>query len=355
MTYQPPIQPMYPGGNREQTQAWEDLLGLLNQQYRNEFQVTVPCRAAWPGILNVAAVDSLSGTEPGYVVNRSSNTALSATALSTNTMRAVPWVCTTGWRISKVSINITVAGGAGSKARLLLYASRDDRNGNWAPWTLLWRGDEIDGTGTGLKSTTTYLELEPGRVYWWVYWCGTAAPTVNTVPVASVNTYAGSGGGTGTTMVTVASTYSSATIPKVFPTGGVTATTVPPAIVLTMTRPSTVTGTSSTLGWTAPYDGAYALRRVWLTKASALSKNPTNFPSVTVNAYVANAGKKSLVGAFDSRTGGLGAVVPRLLSNSDDLSLGLKRGDVLLVETSQIGWPPIDVGDATVQFDIGVL
>jgi Trp operon repressor len=36
MTYQPPIQPMYPGGNREQTQAWEDLLGLLNQQYRQQ-------------------------------------------------------------------------------------------------------------------------------------------------------------------------------------------------------------------------------------------------------------------------------------------------------------------------------
>ena len=49
MTYRPPIQPMYPGGNREQTQSWEDLLGILNQQYRNEFPILVPCRPAYPG------------------------------------------------------------------------------------------------------------------------------------------------------------------------------------------------------------------------------------------------------------------------------------------------------------------
>jgi len=354
MTYAPPIQPMYPGGNKEQTQSWEDLLSILNQQYRNEFPILVPCRPAYPGILDVAAVDSLTGTEPNYVVNRSGNTALSATALSINTLRAVPWRCTTGWRISKVSFNVTVGGAAGSVGKLALYGCRDDLNGDWKPWSLLWSGDAFTTTGTGLKTTNATLELEPGRVYWWAYWCGTAAPTVNTVPVASVDTYAASGGGTGTTMVTVASTYA-ATFPTVFPTTGVTATSVPPAILLTFTRPSTVTGTKATIGWTVPYDDAFALRRAWLTKAGILPKNQSNNPSVVVNAYMARGGKKNLIGSFDSRNGGLGAAVPRRISDSDDIALTLQRGDVLLVETSQIGWPPTDVGDATVQFDIGVL
>jgi hypothetical protein len=241
----PPITPTNPGGDRQFQTAWEDLLRVLNRAHRNRIVVAVPLANPVPqgyGQVDRYAVDSIGGNAPDYVLGRTNCTALSTSALSTNTLRAVPFRVEEPRRITSVAFRVTVAGGAGSKGRMAIYDSKgDESEGNWYPNQKVWQGTEFNtNASTGTKATSTTLDLKPGRRYWAVYWCGTSAPTVNAVPVAANGCDLASAAGTGTTYLSVALTYTSTGFPQTFPSGAIGVSTVAPALMLTMTRPDVV-------------------------------------------------------------------------------------------------------------------
>ena len=357
MSRVPPVSPLNPGGDRQFQAAWEDLLRIVNRPHRNRFTVAVTLDDATPqgyGAVGMRAVDTIGGNAPDYVVGMSNCTALSTSALSVGTLRAVSFRVDEPRRITTVAFRVTGAGGAGSKGRLAIYSSKNDIDGDWYPDRLLWQGTEHDtNASTGTLSTSTALDLLPGRRYWAVYWCGTSAPTVNTVPVAAQGTDLASAAGTPTTYVSATLTYSSSGFPTFFPSGGIGVATVSPAIMLTMTRPTTYAATTNRVAMTVPESGVYVLNAVRIVKASALPRTANARPYVLVEAGVLSGATFNAVGQYDSRTDTLGVGLYRSLAKN--IEVALREGESLAARVTQGGWPPVMVRDATVSFDIGVL
>lgn len=354
----PPITPTNPGGDRQFQTAWEDLLRVLNRAHRNRIVVAVPLANPVPqgyGQVDRYAVDSIGGNAPDYVLGRTNCTALSTSALSTNTLRAVPFRVEEPRRITSVAFRVTVAGGAGSKGRMAIYDSKgDESEGNWYPNQKVWQGTEFDtNASTGTKATSTTLDLKPGRRYWAVYWCGTSAPTVNAVPVAANGCDLASAAGTGTTYLSVALTYTSTGFPQTFPSGAIGVSTVAPALMLTMTRPTSWTSTLSQIGWVAPEGGVYEVRGAKVVKATAMPRVPSGRAFAQIEATVISGSKVDVLGSYDSREDALGAGSPRTLASN--VGRVLKENDALAARVTVGGWPPPEVRDATILFDIGVL
>jgi hypothetical protein len=104
-------------------------------------------------------------------------TVLGTNALTFNTIYAAPLFVPLGGVINRIVFEVTTAGGAGSVARVGLYAALS--KSDIAPGRLVVDGGEVVTSGaTGVKvATLSNIRLEPG-LYWTSYLCGVAAPTV---------------------------------------------------------------------------------------------------------------------------------------------------------------------------------
>lgn len=99
--------------------------------------------------------------------------------LPINEFHAMPFVSGRGGTIDRIAFEVTVVGGLGSVARCGIYDSKSDDN--FYPNTLIVDSGEFNTAllgGVGVKSATVSVTLQPNKVYWAVYLCGTSAPTI---------------------------------------------------------------------------------------------------------------------------------------------------------------------------------
>lgn len=105
----------------------------------------------------------------------------STTVPTVGQLYALPFWSGRGGNVKTLGFNVAVAGGAGSIARVGLYANADPLT---APGTLLLDGGgDIDTTVTGYKtqpaSGNFNFQMDPYTLYWLAFICGVAAPTVS--------------------------------------------------------------------------------------------------------------------------------------------------------------------------------
>lgn len=147
------------------------------------------------------------------------SSAATTTAFAIGTLVAVPFVSTRGGTLDRIAFAVTTGGGAGSKARVGIYDSVSDIDPY--PNTLVVDGGEYDSTVVGVKNTVINVALTPNKLYFLVYLCGTAAPTVRATttnvmePIYGMdNAFAATVG----TVISVAQAYGA--LPGTFPSGG---------------------------------------------------------------------------------------------------------------------------------------
>lgn len=157
--------------------------------------------------------------------------ALTTGAPAINTLIAMAFVERRGGTLNAFGFNVTTVGGAGSKAMMGIYKATS--NTNLYPGSKVATGTEFDtssGGGTGLKTTSSTVTLTANTLYWFVYVCGTAAPTIRAMNTGNVDTrilgYDNTEGGTPNLGLTVARTYDS-TLPSTFTAGATFLTAVP--------------------------------------------------------------------------------------------------------------------------------
>ena len=298
------------------------------------------------------AVGSIGALTAAYICGSRTCSALGTTAVAKDTLKAVPFLHSNGFRITDVGFSVTTGGAAGSVARCGIYDCQDDLNGNMEPNALLFDSGEFDTTSTGSKSTATTLQLKEGRWYWAVYTCGTNAPTIGTIAVASMDNLMGGSPGaspTVTSHLSVARAYSGG-LPATFPSGSTAQTAVPPAIFITYSKASSTLRTRTLPLW-APRSDGYSLRGLRLSRGTSLLADSTSGrPYLILKAQTRTATGAHTLATFDSRKNKLTAGTPfDLLGGDTDVPLAKGQEIVLVVE--QYGWPKITVKDTTAMID----
>jgi hypothetical protein len=354
----PPFKPYMPRGDGETFRFAEDITRLLNRPYRNEFCAPVPCDDALlvgRSMFGLSPATTIGAQTPIRVAGAQDATALVGASVGTNSIKAVPFVWGNGFPVATIGCNVTTGVGT-SKARVGIYECNNDVGGVFEPTNLIVGSGELDCSGIAMVTTTGLsASLEPGHVYYAAFLSYTAAATVSTIPVAGMNTILESVAGAFTTHLSVAYTSASSSVglPAVFPSGSIVQTGAPPAVFLTATTSSNHVATLVRSGH-SPYLGGLILRRVRLTRNSALARVTGTNPSVKIRALIANAMGSVEVGTFDSLLGGLDANSPRLISANADLNRDVAAGSVFQAEITQRGWPKVSMRDATVLFDLAV-
>lgn len=296
-------------------------------------------------------------------VGRSNGTAGGTVAYAKNQLVAVPFVVNAPFRIEKIQFRVTTGGAAGSKARVGIYDSVDDRGGFVGPGRLLVDGGEYDSTATGVKTTTltTPIDPEPGRVYWCVYVCGTNAPTVRSVPVGAAAYLSGSDGTmpTNATICALRCAFTYAALPGAFPAALNWTYEVAdiPAIQIHTTRAPGWTNTSY-LHAHAPIEGGTLLRRARLMPMSDLVRTSASTRDASIRV-ACGLRSRTAAGAvtfealgreFDSRVHDLKAGLPFDLVTDE---AAVATSSSLAVRVIQTGWPAMALGDAAVEWTLG--
>lgn len=347
-----------PKGDLEVQRLALDLQRLLSRQHRNEFTVPVACEDAlllgYPQFGVVPTDAFFGGSTASRVAGAANCTALAGAAITTNSLKAVPFLVEHAFTLDGIACQ-TTAGTATSKARVGIYSAVEGRRGDWTPYARLATSDEFDCSTIAVKRTSGLgIVLEPGNVYFAVFLAYTANATVNTIPVAGVGTLGESVDGAHTTHVSVAYTTGATNgLPAVFPSGAAVQTSAPPAIYLTFAQVTTHEATITRSG-VAPALNGMVLRRVRLVKASAQTRTDPSAPSALIEALVSDDRGSNVVGSFDTATDGIRANSPRQISAGGDLNRRLPPGVILQARTTQRAWPKLSVRDATVLFDIGL-
>lgn len=289
--------------------------------------------------------DSVATAYADYVANCRTCTALATANLAVDTLFAVPFIHSNGFRISVLGLNVTT-GVATSVARHGVYECQNDLAGNIYPGDLVIDSGQIDCSTTAFKEASVSLDLEEGRIYWRVVVFGTAACTSNTVPLASTDMLLGTNAGVLKTYLSVAFPY--AALPQSFPLGATFAATVPPALFYRYAAVSSQVRAS----WQpllSPARGAYSLQRIRLLKGSDLLQAGTNEPYVVMKAAVGGTASRTILGTFDSRNSTLRAGEPYDLVTTTRRIVEDQQIDI---RVEQYGWPKKSVGDAAAQVDV---
>ena len=161
---------------------------------------------------------------------------MSTLSFSIENIRALPILWNRGGRIDQLGINVSVAGGAGCKARLAIYKAASETD--LYPRDLILDAGEVAADSTGFKSIAVNLTLLPNVIYWMalnIGPTGVAAPTIKSIGVANMypllgidNTMNGNTAGVG---LIVATSYPSGwAYPPVFPPNATAITSTAPAM-----------------------------------------------------------------------------------------------------------------------------
>lgn len=333
--------------------AWDALNGDLNSYASRGFPMSMPLADAYEShaVGTVGAATTLGSLEPFYILGASNQSALTTAAFTTNRLHAIPFVHEHGFRLSRIGFSCVT--GAGSATAVLgIYDSKTEGGFDLYPNRRLWNSAAFAPTASGVThENTANLDLTPGSVYWAVYLCGTAAPTLRALPATILSTAgavtAGSGILTPSTYIYVALAYT-ATLPANFPTGGVVTSGVAPAIHVALSKGGVVLASTRPL-WASDADG-WTLRSSSLLAGSTKQSGASSLASLGVTLRLRTGAGARDLGAFDSRTQkvGPGDVFP-LTRNAD---IPIPRGSILEAYVEQRGWPVLSVADCSVTWTL---
>jgi hypothetical protein len=339
--------------------AMRALIGQLNDP--NFLTRTLAVRLGDPApdtrdINSLVPAQRLANGSREWIANASGCTALTNAVIPVNTLKAVPFVQGHGFRTTAFGFSVTTGGAANSVARAGIYNCADDLNGDFYPKTLLYDTGSKVTIGTGaITGGAATLDLEEGRVYWGVYVCGTAAPTVATVPVAAVGCTLGAIGGAAPVHTThLSGAYTYAALPQTFPLSGFTVqTTAPVALFQTLGVPSESVK-SQTIPLFSPRTAGYTLRGVRVSKGTTVRRSigsaVANAPYLILKAQVRSTSGTQTLGTFDSRSATLTAGAPvELVPGNNDYRLA--AGQEVVLTSEQYGWRKISLRDATAFVD----
>lgn len=268
---------------------------------------------------------------------------------------AIPFVLQQRAMIDELSVNVTVASGG---FQLGIYDSWDGRGdedlgGRCHPHNLVYASGVIPSAPGWQGVVGLQQELEPGRLYWLVYWCAPPAQTIDCVPQQSSSPCIGTvpAGAFPTTWgMMIPLPFAGATLPDEWGNAGaaqVHTTNDMPAIYYRLTESTRPLEYRMPLY--APKDPGWILRRIRLHHPDGLQGGRT---SAVVNVGVRDGSKFSSQGRFDSTKKRLVQGDPFLLTGQADLDLRINLGDVLETQVELRGWPPVDLGDSVVQWDL---
>lgn len=333
--------------------ALSDLVDQLNAPALAERTITVPLRDTptstvnrnpW-GILSCVDVD---GYTTDYYAGLASGSAFSTSALAKNVLYAVPFILDAEFTIFNLAFEVTTLG-AGSTARMGLYDSIDDLAGRTYPNNLVIDAGEKVTTSTGVKSTTTSLQLEAGRLYWMVYVCGgTTAPSVRALPAAACGTLLGAQTTGGNTMLTVAFTY--AALPQTFPALATQSQASAPALGFDVNRAAGRISTLTIPLWSAKYDSE-RLRRVRLLAGTTLARTGASRPYTTIEICVTSTAGSRVLGTYDTRAQQIGAGGEVTITGSQPLDMRVALGSQVQARVKQAAWPKSTVENCSIAVD----
>ena len=124
------------------------------------------------------------GDSAYYIAGQVNATALTSGAPAINEIHFIPFFVNQRFVVTKLGFYVTVAGSAGSVARVGIYNNKRIRDSG--PNNLLYDGGEKSTTSTGAKETTGLsVELVPG-MYWFAYHPGVAAPTIRCLAAGAI-------------------------------------------------------------------------------------------------------------------------------------------------------------------------
>ncbi|NJO65020.1 MAG: hypothetical protein HC836_44995 [Richelia sp. RM2_1_2] len=174
-----------------------------------------------------------------FITNALVSTAVTTQLLSSNVLRAAPFVISSKTTINRLVFSVTTAGSTNSATIVGLYSNKILSIGDDYPYQLLASSGVQDSAAATVKTTDiTPVILNPG-IYWVAYNCNEVGtePTlrgVNQGALFALGVDAGLGTNTQQCIISIAKTYDG-TLPATFPSGAtlVSNTSIP---ILAMRR-----------------------------------------------------------------------------------------------------------------------
>ncbi len=326
----------------------------LNRPTFNERSFLTPLRGQTLQGLSMGSYVKANTTtfESWYVPGVVDSTVLTTVGLVVNTLRAIPFVAETPYILDGLGFNVTTVSGAGGKARVGIYDSAPSGSGLFYPRSRLVDGGEkaVDVGAVAKTTTGLGIELKMGGLYFAVYQCGVAAPTVRGVPVAALSPSLGFDATLAASPQVgyqVASTYSSAAgLPALFPAGATAVTGTMPAVYLRFA--ATATSSRFYPVYSPSMDG-FRFRRSKILCCLGTEVSASGDFYFTIASAIRSGGSASVIDTFDSRDDKIQPGVPYPLADGD---LAVNADDIVEIQVSQYGKPLVDLSDLVVQTDL---
>lgn len=143
-----------------------------------------------------------------YLAGANSAKTLTTSTVTINTLYALPYISGTAGLVDRFAFNITTGGAAGSVSKMAIYDTTSIKN--LYPNKLLISGTEAVTTSTGVKTSTVSFYMDRNTLYWFVFWCGVAAPVVRSLddsfPILGIDNAFGTTNGLGWSVTEVYAT-----------------------------------------------------------------------------------------------------------------------------------------------------
>jgi hypothetical protein len=289
--------------------------------------------------------------ESWYVAGQANGTAMTTANPAVNTLIAVPFVADTTFPVDRLAFEVTTVSGANGKARVGIYSAKVGTDGAFYPGLLLVQSAEADvSSGTGSESTTVSFRPTLGALYFAAYLCGTANPTIRTVPVGGLYPAMGLPAALGAApqlAYTVSSTYASAGLPTTFPSGATAHTSAVPAISLRFSAPQDYERTYPARHFV---EEGFSLQRAFVISSEDVSLTRSG-PYFVIEARLREGESVTTLGTYDSRSNSLKPGTPFYLTGEQDVDTDLDAGATLEVYVLQTGQPSIDLSHLRIQWD----
>ena len=328
----------------------EEANDQLNRQTFNERSFVTPLRGqTFQGAYLKANTTTF---ESWYVPGLTNSTALSTSSPAVDILWAVPFVAESPYLLDGLAFNVTTVSGANGKARVGIYSAAMSGSGLFYPGSLLVDGGGYDvASATGAKSTTSLAtSLTLGALYFVVYQCGVAAPTIRVAPVAALSPSLGFSDTLPSTPQVgyqVASTYSTVTgLPSTYPTGATAVTTVMPAI---FQRYSGVASSTRYYPVYSPFKDGFKFSRSRILSSLGTEISTSSDSYFTIESAIRAGASTSILDTFDSRSNVIQPGLPYFLTDGD---FSILADEIVEVIVSQYGKPIQDLSDIVVQTDL---